>query len=101
MMMTKTVLIAGASGLVGSAALEYFLNQENCNVIAASRRHPEIEAKHPYKHISTSPTKKSVKILSKIFLKSLTLSTQPFLKKPMASMPDGLQKIRFPSTKKC
>lgn len=34
--MTKTVLITGASGLVGNAALEHFLSQPGWNVIAVS-----------------------------------------------------------------
>jgi nucleoside-diphosphate-sugar epimerase len=47
----KTVLIAGASGLVGNAALEYFLN-EGWDVIAVSRRAPEVMSKKPFRHIS-------------------------------------------------
>lgn len=49
---TKSVLIAGASGLVGSAALEYFLSQPDWEVIAISRRKPEIDSHRPFKHIS-------------------------------------------------
>ena len=36
----KTVLIAGASGLVGAAAMKHFAHAPDCNVIAVSRRHP-------------------------------------------------------------
>ncbi len=37
----KTVLIAGATGLVGYAALKHFSIVPNCEVIALSRRQPE------------------------------------------------------------
>lgn len=37
----KRVLIAGATGLVGYAALKHFGSQENCEVIALSRRQPD------------------------------------------------------------
>ena len=36
----KTVLVAGASGLVGNAAMRHFANEPDCDVIAVSRRHP-------------------------------------------------------------
>lgn len=36
----KTVLVAGASGLVGYAAMRCFMAEPDCNVIAISRRHP-------------------------------------------------------------
>ena len=36
----KTVLIAGASGLVGYAAMKHFASEPDCDVIAVSRRHP-------------------------------------------------------------
>ncbi len=36
----KTVLIAGASGLVGYAAMKHFASERDCEVIAVSRRHP-------------------------------------------------------------
>jgi len=49
--MTKTVLIAGASGLVGTAAVEKFLN-EGWDVISLSRRHPEIDSLKPYTHVA-------------------------------------------------
>lgn len=49
--MQKTVLILGASGVVGAAAVEQFL-EEGANVIAVSRRLPEIRSKKPFKHLS-------------------------------------------------
>jgi len=49
--MTGTVLIAGASGLVGAAAVEKFLN-EGWEVIAASRRKPEIDSTRPFTHLA-------------------------------------------------
>ncbi len=36
----KTVLVAGASGLVGYAAMKHFSRTPDCDVIAISRRHP-------------------------------------------------------------
>lgn len=41
--MTKTVLIAGASGLIGRAAVEHFARQQDWRVIALSRRAPEVD----------------------------------------------------------
>ena len=49
--MAGTVLIAGASGLVGAAAVEKFLN-EGWDVIAASRRKPEVDSTRPFTHIA-------------------------------------------------
>jgi nucleoside-diphosphate-sugar epimerase len=40
-MSSKTVLVAGATGLVGYACLKHFASQTNCDVIAVSRRKPE------------------------------------------------------------
>jgi nucleoside-diphosphate-sugar epimerase len=40
-MPSKRVLIAGASGLVGHAALKHFASQKDCEVIALSRRRPD------------------------------------------------------------
>jgi nucleoside-diphosphate-sugar epimerase len=40
-MLEKTVLIAGATGLVGAAAMKHFAQQPNCHVIALSRRKPD------------------------------------------------------------
>ena len=47
--MKGTVLIAGASGLVGAAAVEAFL-EADYDVIAVSRRRPEIDSKKPFTH---------------------------------------------------
>src|SRR4051794_437055 len=48
--MTGTVLIAGASGLVGLAAVERFL-AEDYEVIAVSRREPEVRGKGNWRHV--------------------------------------------------
>ena len=46
-MAQKTVLVAGATGLVGYAALKHFLQAPDCDVIALSRRLPPgIGARH-------------------------------------------------------
>ncbi len=42
-MSRKTVLIAGASGLVGYAALKHFAGVPDCDVICVSRRPPEAQ----------------------------------------------------------
>jgi nucleoside-diphosphate-sugar epimerase len=47
--MKGTVLIAGASGLVGTAAVESFL-ADGYDVIALSRRRPEVEAGKSFTH---------------------------------------------------
>jgi nucleoside-diphosphate-sugar epimerase len=47
-----TVLIVGASGVVGSAALERFLRDDDREVVAVSQREPEIDAARPYRHLS-------------------------------------------------
>ena len=39
--MSKTVLIAGATGLVGYACLKHFAALPDCQVIALSRRQPD------------------------------------------------------------
>ncbi len=41
-MTSNTVLIAGASGLIGRAAIEHFAGQKDWRVIALSRRAPEV-----------------------------------------------------------
>lgn len=48
--MTSTVLVTGASGLVGSAVVESFLKAD-WNVIAVSRRRPEVFSKKPFTHL--------------------------------------------------
>jgi nucleoside-diphosphate-sugar epimerase len=45
------VLIVGASGVVGSAALERFLRDDDREVVAISRREPEVDAARPYRHL--------------------------------------------------
>lgn len=49
--MSRTVLITGASGLVGSAAIDSFL-EAGWEVIAVSRRTPEICGNKPFTHLS-------------------------------------------------
>ena len=39
--MPKTVLVAGATGLVGYACLKHFAAEPGCEVIALSRRRPD------------------------------------------------------------
>jgi nucleoside-diphosphate-sugar epimerase len=48
--MQRKILIAGASGVVGSAVLETFLN-DGWDVIALSRRTPEIRSTRPFEHL--------------------------------------------------
>jgi nucleoside-diphosphate-sugar epimerase len=48
-----SVLIAGASGVVGNAALERFLSHNGwSSVVAVSRRKPEIDSIRPFTHLS-------------------------------------------------
>jgi nucleoside-diphosphate-sugar epimerase len=48
-----SALIAGASGLVGNAALERFLERDGfAEVVALSRRRPEIDSVRPFRHLS-------------------------------------------------
>lgn len=49
--MSKTVLVAGASGLVGTAAVDAFLDA-GWNVVALSRRRPEVFSERPFTHMS-------------------------------------------------
>jgi nucleoside-diphosphate-sugar epimerase len=49
-MMPKTVLVAGASGLVGTAAVDRFLD-DGWDVIAVSRRRPEVFSAEPFRHL--------------------------------------------------
>lgn len=48
--MANTVLIAGASGLVGAAAVDKFLG-DGWDVIAVSRRLPEVFSDKPFRHL--------------------------------------------------
>ncbi|WP_214368932.1 SDR family oxidoreductase [Pseudonocardia sp. H11422] len=48
--MANTVLIAGASGLVGAATVDKFLD-DGWEVIAVSRRRPEVFSDKPFQHL--------------------------------------------------
>lgn len=48
--MPNTVLVAGASGLVGTACVDRFLD-DGWNVIAMSRREPETFSDKPFRHL--------------------------------------------------
>lgn len=55
--MTPTVLIAGASGLVGSCAVDHFLGSDRgWDVVALSRRTPEINSTRTPRHIAVDLT---------------------------------------------
>ncbi|HEY2662119.1 MAG TPA: SDR family oxidoreductase [Caulobacteraceae bacterium] len=47
----KTVLIAGASGVIGAAAVEHFAKLPDWRVIGVSRRRPDLAADIPFDHI--------------------------------------------------
>lgn len=49
--MSGKVLIAGASGIVGASAMEAFL-AEGYEVVALSRRKPEIATREPFQHLA-------------------------------------------------
>jgi nucleoside-diphosphate-sugar epimerase len=46
------VLIAGASGVVGSAAVDRFLARPDWEVVALSRREPEVDSEREFRHLS-------------------------------------------------
>jgi nucleoside-diphosphate-sugar epimerase len=48
--MSRTVLVVGASGLVGTAAVERFLAAGD-EVVAVSRRAPEVDSSLPFRHL--------------------------------------------------
>jgi nucleoside-diphosphate-sugar epimerase len=50
--MDKTVLVLGASGVVGQAAVQRFLDDGGWSVISVSRRPPEVESPRPFRHLS-------------------------------------------------
>lgn len=50
--MKKTALILGASGVVGQAAVQEFLDSGDWEVITVSRRKPEVETARSFRHIS-------------------------------------------------
>jgi nucleoside-diphosphate-sugar epimerase len=45
------VAIAGASGVVGSAALERFLQRDDWEAVAISRRRPDVDADRDFEHL--------------------------------------------------
>lgn len=45
------VAIAGASGIVGSAALERFLQRDDWDAVAISRRRPDIDSARDFEHL--------------------------------------------------
>lgn len=48
--MTRRVVVAGASGVVGSAVVDAFLD-EGWDVVALSRRVPEVHSTEPFRHV--------------------------------------------------
>ncbi len=54
-MASRTVVVAGASGLVGTAAVEQFLASGD-EVIAVSRRKPEVDSPRDFTHLSLDLT---------------------------------------------
>lgn len=46
------VLIVGASGVIGSAAIEHFSRQEGWSVVGLSRRRPDVPADCVFEHVS-------------------------------------------------
>ena len=48
--MTRSVVVAGASGLVGTACVDQFLD-DGWDVVAVSRRRPEPFSDRPYRHL--------------------------------------------------
>ncbi|MCB5174633.1 MULTISPECIES: SDR family oxidoreductase [Microvirga] len=51
-MAAKTVLIAGATGVIGHAAVEHFTGLDGWTTLALSRRRPDIAPDRPYRHVS-------------------------------------------------
>ena len=49
--MSNTVLVAGASGLVGAAVVDRFLD-DGWGVVAVSRRRPEVFSDKPFTHLA-------------------------------------------------
>lgn len=49
--MPNTVLVVGASGLVGTAAIDAFLD-DDWEVVAISRRPPEVRSEKPFRHLA-------------------------------------------------
>ena len=55
-MAQKTVLIAGATGVVGRAALEHFAQLPEWRVVSVSRRRPDGAPAHRTRHLSVDLT---------------------------------------------
>jgi len=52
----KTVLIAGASGVIGAAAIEHFAHLPGWSVIGVSRRPADVSPDTPYEHLALDLT---------------------------------------------
>jgi nucleoside-diphosphate-sugar epimerase len=50
--MTNTVLVLGASGLIGTATVDAFLEEDSWEVVAVSRRRPEVSSDRSFRHVS-------------------------------------------------
>ena len=50
--MTKTMLIVGASGVIGAPAIEHISRLPGWKVIGLSRRRPDVESGTVFEHIS-------------------------------------------------
>ena len=50
--MTGTVLVLGASGVVGHSAAAQFLSEGGWDVISVSRRRPDIGGDKPFRHLA-------------------------------------------------
>lgn len=66
--MPNSVLIAGASGLVGAACVDRFLD-DGWDVIAVSRRQPEVFSDRPFQHVPVNlrdeaSTREAVRVLT-------------------------------------
>jgi nucleoside-diphosphate-sugar epimerase len=68
--MANTVLVAGASGLVGAATVDKFLD-DGWEVVALSRRRPEVFSDRPFEHLAVdlrdeSATRAAMSALSRV-----------------------------------
>ena len=52
----NTVLIVGASGVIGAAAVEHFAALPDWRVIGLSRRRPDVAAGVDYRHLAVDLT---------------------------------------------
>ena len=48
----KTVLVVGASGVIGAAAVEHFASLGGWRVIGLSRRRPDVAAETAFEHLA-------------------------------------------------